>query len=218
MLLHITQPHSHLLCYIDKPDFARWLEYTLTSPLQIIVIGSTVYMRNAEQLLLISTLQGALTLCGWTLETLVYHLQITAMEAGKGSLDFLRVLSRLTAVFAGAVYVHCVIWVTIFAALRAHEENLVSCDYGIAKLPAIIKRIVVVQCVCFSLFAVPLVVQVAAVLLTARVSLHAPWEYASFSYGILSLASKGLLAVMFVKLLTDNNCIDTRDGQTACLL
>ena len=42
------------------------------------------------------------------------------------------------------------------------------------------------------------------------------WDYASLTYDTLSIVSKGLLALMFVKLITNNNCIDTYDGQ-ACL-
>jgi len=94
---------------IYRPDFLRWLEYTVTSPLQIIVICSTVYMRNAQQLLLISALQGGLTLCGFALELCICHLEISSVESVKHSRGFSQMTMKMLAVFAGAVYIHCVI-------------------------------------------------------------------------------------------------------------
>jgi len=215
-MIFLLPESSDVRLHGDCADFSRWLEYTVTSPLQIIVICGTVYMRNAPQLLLISSLQGALTLCGWTLEMLVCYLQITARGGRRMSAEFLGVLAKVVVVFAGAAYMHSVIWVVIFSAFHAHEANMGACDYGIQSLPPIIGNIVVVQCVCFSLFAVPLVLQTVAIVANPEFCADSMWDYASLTYDTLSIISKGLLALMFVKLITDNNCIDTYDGQ-ACL-
>ena len=116
--------------YTDSPNFMRWLKYTLTSPLQVIVICSTIYMRNEQQLLLISALQGVLTL----FETCIFHLQITVYQRGKWSQTFLDMMAKVTTVLLAAVYVHYVIWSVILSSYSAHEDNMRRCDYGIDKI------------------------------------------------------------------------------------
>ena len=60
---------------VKEPDFLRWIEYTLTSPLQIIIVCSTVYIQNISDITQLSALQGTLTLLGWTLEILISGLE-----------------------------------------------------------------------------------------------------------------------------------------------
>ena len=208
--------HAGLSYYIYRPDFVRWLEYTVTSPLQIIVLCGTVYMRNAQQLLLISALQGGLTQCGYTLELCIYHLEIAAKEGGKHSREFSRMSAKLLAVFAGAVYIHCVIWDCILSALATHSGNTRHCDYGMERLPPMIHSVVAVQCACFSLFGCVPVAQTVAIMLARPDSMYRVWGGAAVAYSLLSVVSKGALGVMFVMLVTDGSCINTGAGR-ACL-
>jgi len=202
--------------YIECPDFARWLEYTITSPMQIIVICGTVYMRNSEQITLISTLQGALTLCGWTVELFIFHLQIAAREGGKFSAAFNAVFAKLATVFAAAVYMHYVIWSILLAIYQKHEHNLLYCDLGLKSFPNIIGDIITLQFVLFTAFgAVPLLQAGSVVLLPAEKTQHI-WVLAAVLYAILSIVSKCSLAFLYVKLIVDGNCIDTNSGR-ACL-
>jgi len=202
--------------YTDKPDFARWAEYTLTSPLQIIIVCSTIYIRNTAQLSLASTLQGALTLCGWTVEMLIYHLEIAVHESGRFSPPFNAVLRRLCAVMCGAVYMHYVIWSTILSVYYAHEDNLRECDYGVPKLPPVIKDIVVLQFYLFSCFGVVPFCQVVYILVARPTHLWQAWPCAALVYSVLSVTSKAFLALIYVKLVTDANCVHTTKG-LACL-
>ena len=50
------------------PDFTRWLEYMLTSPLQIFIIGMSVMVRDVSMLTTLAFLQGALVMLGYLLE------------------------------------------------------------------------------------------------------------------------------------------------------
>ena len=200
----------------NMPDFSRWLEYTVTSPMQIIVIAITVYIRNVHHLSLLSTLQGALTLSGWTVEVCISNLQIAATNSGKMSREFANTLMKLAAVFLAATYAHYVIWFSILDFYIAHENNTRNCDLGIKKIPEIIQTIVIVQCVLFSMFGGIPLLQIAVVLMAEPSKTTFIWHFAAIAYSILSVVSKGLLAFMFVKLLTDGNCVDTDTGK-ACL-
>ena len=200
----------------NMPDFSRWLEYTVTSPMQIIVIAITVYIRNAHHLSLLSTLQGALTLSGWTVEVCISNLQIAATNSGKMSRDFANTLLKLATIFLAATYAHNVIWFSILDFYIAHENNTRNCDLGIKKIPEIIQTIVIVQCVLFSMFGSIPLFQIAVVLIADPSKTTFIWDFANIAYSILSVVSKGLLAFMFVKMITDGNCVDTDAGK-ACL-
>jgi len=202
--------------YISSPDFARWLEYTVTSPLQIIVVCGTVYMRNSEQIVLISTLQGALTLCGWTIELFIYHLQIAVLESGKFSTAFNAIFAKMATIFAAAIYMHYVIWSTILAVYEKHEQNLQRCDLGLGAFPNIVGDILMLQYFLFSAFGAVPVLQILGVLLSPTEQPHHIWLMASILYAILSITSKSMLAIMYVKLISDGNCLDTNRG-IACL-
>ena len=202
--------------YIARPDFARWLEYTITSPMQIIVVCGTVYIRNSEQIALISTLQGALTLGGWTIELFIYHLQIAARESGKFSAPFNAIFAKMATVFAAAIYTHYVVWSIIMAVYDKHGQNLQQCDLGLEAFPSILGDIITLQYVLFSAFgAVPLL-QILWVLIAPTEEAQHMWLMAGVLYATLSITSKSVLAIMYVKLISDDNCIDTRSGR-ACL-
>jgi len=161
-----SQRRLFLVAYTEnKPDFAWWIEYALTAPLQIIIICSSVYIRNAEQLSLISALQGGLTLCGWTVEILIFHLEISANDSGRFSSAFNEILSKFSAIFLTAVYMHYVIWSTILSFYYSHEANLRECECDIDKFPPILRDMVVLQCVLFSCFGVVPLIQVAYILI-----------------------------------------------------
>jgi len=203
---------------LEGPDFVRWVEYTLTSPLQIIVICSTVYIRNISDITQLSALQGALTLSGWTLEVLISSLQHSKscmLDGHDGHChDFRENLQTFVVTFIYATLSHVIIWWNIFNRYFAHEQNISSCVFGIIQIPSIIRSIVIMQCVLFSLFGCIPLLQV--VYITCSVRNDNTFLFAAFAYAVLSVTSKGLLAIMFIKLVTDGNCVYTNDGKV-CL-
>jgi len=84
------------------------------------------------------------------------------------------------------------------------------------QLPPMINSMVVVQCVCFSLFGCVPLTQVVLIMLTRADHIHRIWRIGALCYSVLSVLSKGMLAVMFVMLTTDGNCVNTTIGR-ACL-
>jgi len=58
--------------------------------------------------------------------------------------------------------------------------------------------------------------QIGVVLIVNPSKTNFIWDAAAIAYSTFSVASTGLLALMFVKLLTDGNCLDNYSGK-ACL-
>jgi hypothetical protein len=199
-----------------EPDFLRWVEYTLTSPLQIVIICGTVYARNISDITLLAALQAALTLTGWTIEILISNLEIAkSYRVGNSSVqEFYQILLQFFIVFSSAVAFHVVIWVNILQKYYSHERNISMCSFGLTQLPSIIRDIVVLQCVLFSFFGLIPLLQVMYILNSKKQCNTS--AFAGVAYGILSVLSKGFLALMYVKLITDNNCIYT-NGEKICL-
>ena len=49
-------------------DFGRWLEYTLTAPVQVVIIGLSVWVRDRSTLYALGAAQAAMMLCGVVVE------------------------------------------------------------------------------------------------------------------------------------------------------
>jgi len=54
--------------YFERPCFARWMEYALTSPLQILLIASSVMIRDVYTVMLLVTAQLVCVLLGFAVE------------------------------------------------------------------------------------------------------------------------------------------------------
>jgi hypothetical protein len=207
--------HMQVNTQLD-PDFLRWVEYTLTSPLQIVVICGTIYARNISDITQLATLQAALTLTGWTIEVLISNIQIakgyTKVDCTRE--EYYHILSQLFIVFCSAVLFHVVIWANIFAKYYSHVHNIAMCNFGLTQLPIILGDIVVLQCIIFSSFGIIPLLQVVYILYSKKQC--NTFAYAGLAYSVLSIISKGLLALMYVKLITDDSCIYT-NGEKVCL-
>ena len=60
--------------YFQRPCFARWMEYALTSPLQILLIASSVMIRDVYTVMLLVTAQFVCVLLGFVVEcTMTMH-------------------------------------------------------------------------------------------------------------------------------------------------
>jgi len=58
----------------DRPDFGRWLEYSLTSPLQIVIVACSVWIRDRASLYALFAAQATLMICGTTIEDSVQKI------------------------------------------------------------------------------------------------------------------------------------------------
>jgi len=198
------------------PDFLRWVEYTLSSPPMIAIICGILYIRNITEIMLMCTLQGALALSGWTIEQLICMIEFEKYYFSNGYItsNAHPHVGKLAVVFGGSVVMHCVIWLNLLTRFFTYEDNFQACALGLTALPSIVGQIVVVQCVLFSLFGLVPLFQILYVILVDKSS--SSFGVAGLAYSILSLISKSVLTFMFVKLITDGNCINTKYGR-ACL-
>ena len=65
------------------PDFGRWLEYTLTAPVQVILVAVSVWLRDRSTLYALFAAQASMMLCGVVMENCIddiYELNITKDE------------------------------------------------------------------------------------------------------------------------------------------
>ena len=217
----LTQPpvtHDRSKAVHDEhgPDFLRWVEYTLSSPPMIAILCGILYIRNITEITLMCTLQGALALSGWTVEQLISMIEFEKYYFSNGYITsnvYPRV-GMLGVVFGGSVVMHCVIWLNLLTRYFTHEDNFRACALGLAALPPIVGQIVVVQGVLFSLFGLVPLFQILYVVLVDKTS--SSFGVAGLAYSILSIVSKGVLTFMFVKLITDGNCLHTEYGH-ACV-
>jgi len=51
-----------------SPDFGRWLEYTLTAPIQVIIVALSVWTRDRSTLYALGAAQASMMLCGVVIE------------------------------------------------------------------------------------------------------------------------------------------------------
>jgi len=51
-----------------SPDFGRWLEYTLTAPIQVIIVALSVWTRDRSTLYALGAAQASMMLCGVVVE------------------------------------------------------------------------------------------------------------------------------------------------------
>jgi len=55
----------------SAPDFGRWLEYTLTAPLQVVIVALSVWARDRSTLYALGAAQASMMLCGVVTEDCV---------------------------------------------------------------------------------------------------------------------------------------------------
>ena len=152
------------LTYPTTPSYDRWLEYALTSPLQIFIIASSFNIENFATLLVLGAAQLALVLTGFTHEMLLddmYELKIIQYLTDSGNNEnnfFLKMRARrqnkqflFTNLFMAWI-VFAAIWYVIIDRLRRQILYWCSCS-DCSQMPVSwIITIVAVECLLFASF------------------------------------------------------------------
>ena len=190
------------------PDFWKWVEYALTSPLQIAIIASTFNIRDRSLLLLLGTLQGALTLLGDSIEHRLRKLarHRRKLTTGANASRHRRHGLKLAYMLWSAWAVHGVIWWVLLERFQRQKDNLGDCGYK-AEMPGWVNFVVLCEFVLFSAFGMIPVVQ-AVLVLTAVHQNQGPtkkdiarWGLAAQAYALLSVVAKTILEFGFLMLL-----------------
>ena len=201
-----------LVTYIPQggPDFWRWMEYAITSPLQIILVASSFFMREINFLLLIACVQGALVVLGYSIELQIEKICDKKIANGRHErpqctfifLDFF----KLYFTFASACFFHAVIWGILITKFVAQADALIDCQNS-STMPGSILGIIIGQCAAFSLFGLVVMFQIiyiSCVDIHRNMQAENMWWTVSVCYSILSVVSKMLLEYGFLSLYVVN--------------
>lgn len=156
-----------------KPDYWRWLEYALTSPFQILLIATGVFIQERGHVMSLMGLQGALVMLGFLNEKRIDKFYKRALkrdlvvkrgpQVGRVREEVwvwplpkkakLWISTLLSWIF------FTIIWYTIIHRFQEQVNNLDDCHFE-AEMPREVRFIVWTQCLLFGLFGVVQFVQV----------------------------------------------------------
>jgi len=190
------------------PDVWRWIEYSLTSPLQIILISSAFNARENNMMILLASLQFALVMFGYTLETLLQEI------IDWDSLYNNKQKSRAQTIFVFCFYLvaswvfHALIWGILISKFSSSAESAADCrdDPSNLLMPDAVWIILISQITAFTAFGLTLTVQSAYVFwnldfLKNEENVEKMWKTATWAYSILSVSAKLFLEYGLLMLL-----------------
>jgi len=179
------------------PDVWRWIEYSLTSPLQIILICAAFNARENNLMILLASLQFALVMFGYTLETLLQDI-IEWQEYSKNDQK-----SRAQTIFVFFFYLvaswvfHALIWGILIAKFSSTAESSSDCrdDASNLLMPDAIWIILISQILAFTLFGLTITVQTGYIFcnleyLKIDENRKKMWKSVTWAYSILSVSAK----------------------------
>lgn len=213
----------------DGPDFARWVEYALTSPLQIIIVAGSVWIRDRNTLYALGLAQANMIMNGYIIEVVLkgmYKFNIRPVKPTDGKKDASDRKRRWQALFvlAFAWVAFAGIWYAIISQFQRQTSIAGKCDLcktrssaactmdyceragstcqGRNEIPDIVPYIVGSQCFLFALFGVVQSVQLlCSHNIQTRVQAQVAWYKATMWYSILSVVAKCTLEIGFLIML-----------------
>lgn len=222
-------------CWIEKreglykpwlgPDFSRWLEYLLTSPLQIFIVAAALGVSNWDTVLGLCGMQGGLVLLGYDIERQVKKLynrtkrgsrqEYHDASKGLGPRRMHHVIGnwgvrdlRLGVYWIFSWVLHVVIWNIILGRLFLQRGHATQCgaEDTTPEIPAVVSWIAGLQCLFFTLFGVVNTWQVVKAVQDAESLNDANraeytrkmWNNVAIAYDVLSISAKTLLFIMYM--------------------
>jgi len=179
------------------PDVWRWIEYALTSPLQIILISAVFNARENNLMILLASLQFALVMFGYSMETLLQEIVESDDRAKntKKSLD--QTIFVFTFYLCASWGFHALIWGILISKFSSSSESAADCrdDPSNLLMPDAVWIIFISQIVAFTSFGVTLTVQSVYVFcnlshLAKPENSGKMWKKVTWAYSILSVSAK----------------------------
>tara|TARA_X000000368_G_scaffold383391_1_gene341195 strand:+ start:1206 stop:2432 length:1227 start_codon:yes stop_codon:yes gene_type:complete len=163
------------------PQFLRWVEYALTSSVQILFFALLMQNVSVNEGMLIFS--GQLLLCS--------HGYSVEVEMCTGT------LRRAWFLHACPWLVHLVLWTTILDNFSQYVSDAENCVAGLGGPPDFVRYIIISQAVFFSLFGVTQLAQLTAV--TRRPDMIDEYfASAETVYAVLNVFSKFFIAVVLI--------------------
>jgi len=198
------------------PDFWRWVEYALTSPLQIILIAGSFYMREIVLIATMAGLQGALVLLGYVIELEIEALcleKIAAWQAGayrpqgKTTVKMFVGQCKLFFLLSAAYACHAIIWTVLIVKFQMQAQAIDDCQNP-STMPPEVAIVIGLQCALFSLFGLVLTMQTVQIVRAPMLNpqqVQYIWKSVSWYYSLLSISAKLILEWGFIALLASPN-------------
>lgn len=180
------------------PQLMRWMEYALTTPMEIVLIASSVFISDFTILLLLALLQTSLMLLGYLIECIIDRMENSDQK--KQTRRAIVDTYVACIIFFVACVFHAVIWSVVFSRFYQQADFYANCPVGSdpmhpPKIPDIVPVIIWTQFVMFTLFGIVQLIH----LYLAMYTYYPPiWEPVALAYSILSVTSKTLLGVFFI--------------------
>jgi len=184
------------------PDLWRWIEYSLTSPLQIVLIAAVFNARENNFLLLIAALQLALVLFGYTLEVQLEEIiKSNVVRTNKSNKSNFQNTFALLYYLGASFFFHILIWVVLISKYNVTSSSVRDCAGPVmdAGYQVYIDIILWSQFVAFTTFGIVLTVQVGYVLMNLdeltedENKRKKMWRHVTFFYSGLSIGAKTFL-------------------------
>lgn len=210
----------------NGPDFSRWFEYALTSPLQIVLVAISFGISNIDIILGFFGMQVALVLIGYSIEKQIKKKYLRKKSEDESKFHYFKNFGDIR----GLVYIlvswtlHFLIW----GAPGLWEQNIVvwgisgqyanilqyqnKCGDRNFEMPAFVNVIFFGQFICFTLFGVVCTIQYVTAGYLGEDSdsketikdsdlYRSKWARFSFWYAFLSVSAKTILEVGFLGLV-----------------
>ena len=189
------------------PDAWRWLEYAVTSPLQIIIIASALFQRDLHFLLIIANLQCALVVLGYLLD-IICDIKCQQSDAKMQMYlhdtdTFAYAVIKVWLIFIATCVFHVSIWWVVINKFLEAPPTFTTCTHDNGA-PPWLEFIVYGQCACFSLFGVVMLIHVLFVCLAdlrTPTDVEHSWRVVTWLYSMISVVAKLLLEYGFVGLI-----------------
>jgi hypothetical protein len=114
----------------EGPDIVRWVEYMVTSPLQVVLVALSFDIRETATLWCLGAMQTILVVTGYSIEREIDSNREWNREwnhEGK-SMKVYGSLAGLVLLYSVSVLLHVVIWAVI-SARWFEEKNVAQCSY-----------------------------------------------------------------------------------------
>ena len=189
----------------DGPDLSRWLEYALTSPLQIIIVAISFHIRDASQLLTLGLLQALLVIMGYAIEREIdawNRHRIVEKDTEKKH-NYSPAAGFI--LFAFSTMAHIAIWLIIKTRLESEMHAVKHCTnkerHDRQQMFNDFRNILVyiwgAQVALFSVFGlVAFGTFVSSVRSHTVEDLNRVWRHTTRWYSILSVTAKVVLAIL----------------------
>lgn len=179
----------------DNPDLFRWLEYAVTSPLQVLVVAIAFHIRDVAQLATIGALQAALVIIGFSIER---EIQLIGLNTTPW-----KSMLPMAVLFAVSLAGHVVVWTTIKQRSVLENKMALDCTYKndadrqfFDDMSDVLDGIYGAEAALFSCFVpVPLF---TLYLTIAGFPQDKVWHFTAQAYSVLSVMAKAALVIGFV--------------------